>query len=68
MGLKYHLGHTGYVTREKAGDLFVTKSSIKLNKLGDLAHAADNIEFKLKAIKEETMTSGKSANANGWLK
>ena len=55
MGLKYHLGHTGYLQRNPNEKIFLTKSSISLNKLADLAYAADNIEFKLNTIKEDTM-------------
>ena len=53
MGLKYHLGHTGYLHRAPSEKIFLTKSSIALNKLADMAHAADNIEFKLNAIRED---------------
>ena len=55
MGLKYHLGHTGYLQRNPSEKIFLTKSSISLNKLADLAYAAENIEYKLNAIKEETL-------------
>lgn len=55
MGLKYHLGHTGYLQRNQSEKLFLTKSSIQLNKLADMAYAAENIEFKLKTIKDETI-------------
>lgn len=55
MGLKYHLGHTGYLQRNPTEKIFLTKSSISLNKLADLAYAAENIEFKLNTIKEDTM-------------
>ena len=55
MGLKYHLGHTGNLQRNQSEKLFLTKSSIQLNKLADLAAAAENIEFKLKTIKEDTI-------------
>ena len=47
MGLKYHLGHTGYLQRNPSERIFLTKSSISLNKLADMAYAAENIEFKL---------------------
>lgn len=55
MGLKYHLGHTGYLQKNQSEKIFLTKSSISLNKLADLATAAENIEFKLKTIKEDTI-------------
>ena len=55
MGLKYHLGHTGYLQRNPSDKIFLTKSSISLNKLADLAYAAENIEFKLNSIKEDTV-------------
>ncbi len=58
MGLKYHLGHTGYLQRNPSERIFLTKSSISLNKLADMAYAAENIEYKLKAIKEDTMNEG----------
>ena len=65
MGLKYHLGHTGFVKRDQqavAGGsltssmkkMYVTKSSIAMNKLGDLAQITDNITQKLKLMKEES--------------
>lgn len=55
MGLKYHLGHTGYLQRNPSETIFLTKSSIALNKLADLAYAAENIEFKLQTIKEDSL-------------
>ena len=55
MGLKYHLGHTGYLQRNPSDKIFLTKSSISLNKQADLAYAAENIEFKLNSIKEDTV-------------
>ena len=48
MGMKYHLGHTGYVNRDNQSRMFLTHSSIRMNKLQDMAHALENIEFKLK--------------------
>jgi hypothetical protein len=50
MGLKYHLGHTGYLPTGGTDKMYLTKSSIRLNKLADLAYAAENIEYKLKKI------------------
>ena len=47
MGLKYNLGHTRYLQRNPSERIFLTKSSIKLNKLADMAYAAENIEHKL---------------------
>ena len=55
MGLKYHLGHTGYLAASKSEKLFLTKSSISLTRLADMAHAAGNIEYKLNAMKDETL-------------
>lgn len=66
MGLKYHLGHTGYLSKNASEKLFLTKSSISLNKLADLACAAENIEYKLKSIKEDTINQ--PTLQNDWLK
>ena len=66
MGLKYHLGHTGYLQRNQSDKLLLTKSSIQLNKLADLAHVADNIEFKLKTIKEDAINQ--NMYQRDWLK
>eukprot|EP00347_Sterkiella_histriomuscorum_P001410 403372141 len=66
MGLKYHLGHTGYLQKNPSEKIFLTKSSISLNKLADLASAAENIEFKLKTIKEDTINQNNLQN--DWLK
>lgn len=66
MGLKYHLGHTGYLQRNPSERIFLTKSSISLNKLADMAYVAENIEFKLKAIKEDTLNEGQMQR--DWLK
>ena len=66
MGLKYHLGHTGYLQRNPSDKIFLTKSSISLNKLADLAYAAENIEFKLNSIKEDTLNQNNLQQ--DWLK
>ena len=58
MGLKYHLGHTGYIPKNISEKLLLTKSSINLNKLADLAYAAENIEFKLQQMREDTIGGG----------
>lgn len=36
MGLKYYLGHTGHLNHNSSEKMFLTKSSIRLNKLADL--------------------------------
>ncbi len=66
MGLKYHLGHTGYLQRNPSEKIFLTKSSISLNKLADLAYAAENIEFKLKTIQENSINNNEFQS--DWLK
>ncbi|CDW82866.1 UNKNOWN [Stylonychia lemnae] len=66
MGIKYHLGHTGYLQKNQSEKIFLTKSSISLNKLADLASAAENIEFKLKSIKEDTINQ--QSLQSDWLK
>ena len=53
MGLKYHLGHTGNVVRDPRTRFYLTKSSIQLNKLADKASAIDNIEHKLRTMRED---------------
>lgn len=35
--------------------MFLTKSSINLNRLADLGHITDNIELKLKLMKEPAL-------------
>lgn len=50
MGLKYYLGHTGYVTSNNGDKMYLTKSSIRLNKLADLQCAAENIEHKFRKM------------------
>lgn len=68
MGLKYHLGHTAYVWRvqnvfaggnleENQKKMFLTKSSIRMNKLADLGYISDNIEMKLNLMKESVYES-----------
>jgi len=37
MGLKFHLGHTGYLSKDPSQKVFLTKSSIQLNRLADMA-------------------------------
>jgi hypothetical protein len=68
MGLKYHLGHTGYLQRNNSEKIFLTKSSIQLNKLADLAAAAENIEYKLKTIKEASTINQLGEQQHHWLK
>lgn len=66
MGLKYHLGHTGYVRwleNVYAGGsidngkskMYLTKSSIQLTRLADLAQITNNIETKLALLREPAL-------------
>ena len=68
MGLKYHLGHTAYVRRvqnvfaggnpeNESKKMFLTKSSIRMNWLADLGYITDNIDSKLKMMKEQVYES-----------
>ena len=50
MGLKYYLGHTGNLKHNPSEKMYLTKSSIRLNKLADLQCAAENIEYKFKKM------------------
>ncbi len=58
LGVKYHLGHTANLPREFASssskNFYLTKSSIAINKLKDMMQITDNIEYKLKALRENT--------------
>ena len=54
LGMMQHLGHTGYLQKNKSEKAILTKSSIALNKLADYVHVADNIDYKINAIKKES--------------
>ena len=69
LGVKYHLGHTAYLPKDFISSdrkFYLTKSSIAINKLKDMMHIVDNIEFKLKSIRDEEVGLDKAKNT--WLK
>ena len=67
LGVKYHLGHTAYLPRSIAestkNKMYLTKSSIAINRLRDLMQITDNIEYKLKSLQQNATKDIKDA----WL-
>ena len=69
LGIKYHLGNTAHLPKEFMSTerkYYLTKSSIAINKLKDMMHIVDNIEFKLKSIRDEEFDIDRIKST--WLK